>query len=121
MVAHLEETGTVPPRPFLKKGFLKEELEVQVMNRGVMQGGDNDRHDLGDFSSVQTKAPIVAKKPPLLKRRPILRPKQEQENMKVASATDILEKEMNSVKPPKLEEKATVKQRLERRLSIRYL
>ena len=51
MVAHLEETGTVLPKPFLKKGFLREELEVQVMNKGVMQGRNNDRHVLGDFSS----------------------------------------------------------------------
>ena len=147
-MAKMEETGAVPARLALKRRSLKEELMVlgrkreEVVQRktremviqgkkkelGVQwQGEDNEdicdnRIILGESYPDKSNAAVVVKKPPLLKRRPIMREKQVQEELKVTKefkATKELLEEGASGKPASLEEKATVKQRLERRLSRR--
>ena len=151
MVSQLEETGAVPTRLALKRRSLKEELlmqqgrnkeemaqrktrEVVIHGRceeelvAERQGQDNgvlcdNRNILKDIALDKKSAAVVMKKPPLLKRRPVMREKQVQElkgvNLKELKVTKEPPKEGVSVKAAKLEEKTEVIQRLEQRLPIR--
>ena len=93
-----------------------------------LQGQGEDNKDICDNRIIlgnsysEERSTVGVKKPPLLKRRSVMREKQVQEQMKVTKELKVdkeLLEEGASVKPVKLEEKAKVKQRLERRLSRR--
>ena len=105
--------GSLPPIFALKKNLsLKENLKLE----GATEDGQSDR--MYDQTSVLRADPPndeeLAKKPPL-KRKPVLKekPLEEVTRAKVMEGLTLPEEEI------KLDEKAAVRQSLERRLSIR--
>ena len=111
--AQSNSKGSLPPKFALKKNLsLKENLKLE----GATEVGQSDR--IHDQTSVLRADPPndeeLAKKPPL-KRKPVLRekPLEGVTKAKVMEGVRLPEEEI------KLNEKALVKQSLERRLSIR--
>ena len=111
--AQSNSKGSLPPKFALKKNLsLKENLKLE----GATEDGQRDR--IYDQTSVLRADPPndeeLAKKPPL-KRKPVLRekPLEGVTKAKVMEGVRLPEEEI------KLDEKAAVKQSLERRLSIR--
>jgi len=111
--AQSNSKGSLPPKFELKKNLsLKENLKLE----GATEDGQSDR--INDRTSVLRADPPtdeeLAKKPPL-KRKPVLREKPLEGviRAKVMEGLTLPEEEI------KLDEKAAVRQSLERRLSIR--